>query len=46
MQVLETGVIPLFGVILTGEYVYCTLLIIQGHIQGHNFNFKVKFAKI
>ena len=46
MQVLETSLIPLFGVILTEEYVYCILLLIQGHIQGHNFNLKVKFAKI
>ena len=39
---LETSVIPLFNVILTGQSIFETILIIQGHLQGQKGNFKVK----
>ena len=37
-----TGVIPPFDLILTADYVYFIHLVIQGHLQYHNVNFKVK----
>ena len=43
-QQIELGisVIPHFHVILTGQTISKIILIIQGHLQVENFNFKVK----
>ena len=43
---LGTSVIPHFHVILTGKSIAKTIFIIQGHLQGQKFNFKVKQEKI
>ena len=43
---LGTSVIPHFYVILTGQSISETILIIQGHLQGQKVNFKVKRMKI
>ena len=37
----DTGVIPPFYWILTVEYVYFIHLVIPGHLQDHNVDFKV-----
>ena len=37
---LGTSVIPHFHVILTGQSISETILIIQGHLQGQKVNFK------
>ena len=39
---LGTSVIFYFYVILTGQSISETILIIQGHLQGQKLNFKVK----
>ena len=39
---LGTSVIPHFHVILTGQSISETILIIRGHLQGQKVNFKVK----
>ena len=39
---LGINVIPHFYVILTGQSISETILIIQGHLQGQKVNFKVK----
>ena len=39
---LGTSVIPHFQVILTGQSISETILIIQSHLQGQKVNFKVK----
>ena len=41
-----TSVIPHFHVILTGQSIFCIILMTQGHLQGQKDNFKVKEAKI
>ena len=41
-----TSVILHFHVILTGQFIYCIICMIQGHLQGQKDNFKVKEAKI
>ena len=41
-QEMKLGVIPHFYVILTGQSISDTILIIQGHLQGQQINFKVK----
>ena len=38
---LRTSVIPHFYVILTGQSISETTLIIDGHLQGQKVNFKV-----
>ena len=43
---LRTSVIPLFDVILTGEFIFGSILMIQGHLQGQKVLFKVKLKKI
>ena len=43
---LGTSVIPHFYVILTGESISETILILQGHLQGQKVNFKVNKEKI
>ena len=43
---LRTSVIPLFDVILTGEFIFGTILMIQGHLQGQKVLFKVKLIKM
>ena len=40
-----TSVIPQFDVILTGQSIYCTIFMIQGHLQGQKINLKVKNLK-
>ena len=37
-----TSVIPQFDVILTGQSIYRTIFMIQGHIQGQKVISKVK----
>ena len=37
-----TSVIPHFHVILTGQPISCIIFMIQGHLQGQKFNFKVE----
>ena len=39
---LGTCVIPLARAVLTGHYISEIILIIQGHVQGQEVNFKVK----
>ena len=39
---LGTSVIPHFHANLTGQSISEIILIIQGHLQGQNVNFKVK----
>ena len=41
-----TSVISCFRVILTGEFNFNIMLMIQDHFQGQKGNFKVKIAKI
>ena len=43
---IGTNVRYLFDVILSWEYVYDILLIIQRHFQGQKIDLKVKFEKI
>ena len=43
---LGTSGIPHFHVILTGQSISETILIIQGHLQGQKGNFTVKLEKI
>ena len=38
----ETSVIPHFHVILTGQSIYCIILMTGGHLQGQKVNFKIK----
>ena len=38
----SVGLIPHFYVLLTGQSISETILIIQGHLQGQEVNFKVK----
>ena len=40
------SVIPHFHVILTGQSIFCIILMTQCHLQGQKGNFKVKEAKI
>ena len=39
---LGTSIIPHFRVILTGQSMSEIILIIQGRLQGHKVNFKIK----
>ena len=41
-EAVGTSVIPHFHVILTGQSIFETILIIQGHPQSRKVNFKVK----
>ena len=43
---LRTGVMRHLYVIVTMEYVYCIILMIQGLFQGQKVNLKVKWLKI
>ena len=43
---LWTSVIPLFHVIFTGKFISGVILMIQGHLEGQEVNFKVKWMKM
>ena len=43
---LGTNVIPHFHVILIGQFIFCSICMIQGHLQGQNVKYQGQFAKL
>ena len=43
---LGTNVIPHFHVNLTGQFIYCIICMIQGHLQSQNVKYQGQLSKI
>ena len=43
---LGTNVIPHFHVILTGQFIYCIICMIQGRLQGQKVKYQGRLSKI